>query len=88
MEYHSILISLIDYFSGIFLAVNPKGTTFLAITLIILLLLTFTISGAEVALFSLNKKDVNLLKTKQQMSTVNEPTQRRIQTLLEYFITH
>ena len=68
MEYHSILISLIDYFSGIFLAVNPKGTTFLAITLIILLLLTFTISGAEVALFSLNKKDVNLLKTKQHMS--------------------
>ncbi|MFZ1261886.1 MAG: gliding motility-associated protein GldE [Chitinophagaceae bacterium] len=77
MEYHSILISLIDYFSGIFLAVNPKGTTFLAITLIILLLLTFTISGAEVALFSLNKKDVNLLKTKQHMSA------KRIVKLLE-----
>ncbi|MBK7561074.1 MAG: gliding motility-associated protein GldE [Chitinophagaceae bacterium] len=72
-----MLISLIDYFSGIFLAVNPKGTTFLAITLIILLLLTFTISGAEVALFSLNKKDVNLLKTKQHMSA------KRIVKLLE-----
>ncbi|MBL0132374.1 MAG: gliding motility-associated protein GldE [Chitinophagaceae bacterium] len=72
-----MLISLIDYFSGIFLAVNPKGTTFLAITLIILLLLTFTISGAEVALFSLNKKDVNLLKTKQHVSA------KRIVKLLE-----
>jgi putative hemolysin len=30
-----------------------------------LLLLTFIISGAEVALFSLNSKDINVLKTKQ-----------------------
>ncbi len=77
METHSILISVTDYLSHIFLAVNLQGTTFLAIALIVLLLLSFTISGAEVALFSLNKKDVNMLKTKQH------PSARRIVTLLE-----
>jgi len=45
-----------------------QGTTFLVIALIVLLLLTFIISGAEVALFSLNDKDVNMLKTRQQVS--------------------
>jgi gliding motility-associated protein GldE len=44
---------------------------------VILLLLTFTISGAEVALFSLNRKDVNMLKTKQHSAA------KRIVTLLE-----
>ncbi len=77
METHSILIFITDYLSHVFLAVNPQGTTFLAITLIVLLLITFTISGAEVALFSLNKKDVNMLKTKQHASA------KRIVTLLE-----
>jgi putative hemolysin len=77
LETHSILIFITDYFSHVFLAVNPQGTTFLVITLIVLLLLTFTISGAEVAFFSLNKKDVNMLKTKQHASA------KRIVTLLE-----
>jgi len=66
-----------DLFSFVLLAVNLQGTTFLAILLGILLLLTFTISGAEVALFSLNNKDVNMLKTKQHSSA------RRIVNLLE-----
>ncbi len=61
----------------VFLAVNPQGTTILVVTLIALLLLTFTISGAEVALFSLNSKDINMLKTKQHNSA------RRIVSLLE-----
>lgn len=77
MESHSILISISDYLSYIFLSVNLQGTTFLTVTLIVLLLLTFTISGAEVALFSLNKKDVNMLKTKQHVSA------KRIVNLLE-----
>lgn len=77
MESHSILTSITDYLSYVFLSVNPQGTTFLAVTLVVLLLLTFTISGAEVALFSLNKKDVNMLKTKQHASA------KRIVTLLE-----
>lgn len=54
-----------------------QGTTILVITLIALLLLTFTISGAEVALFSLNNKDLNMLKTKQHASA------KRIVSLLE-----
>ena len=77
MESHSILISITDYFSHVFLIINTQGTTFLALTLIVLLLLTFTISGAEVALFSLNKKDVNMLKTKQHVAA------KRIINLLE-----
>ena len=77
MESHSILVSIIDSLSHVFLAVHLQGTTFLVITLLVLLLLTFTISGAEVALFSLNRKDINMLKTKQHVSA------KRIVTLLE-----
>jgi putative hemolysin len=61
----------------ILLAVNTQGTTFLVVVLVVLLMLTFTISGAEVALFSLNNKDVNMLKTKQHSAA------KRIVTLLE-----
>jgi len=77
LENNPILTSIIDYFSYVFLSVNLQATTYLVIALLVLLLLTFTISGAEVALFSLNKKDVNMLKTKQHASA------RRIVTLLE-----
>jgi gliding motility-associated protein GldE len=59
------------------LQINPRGTTFLVVALLLLLALTFTISGAEVALFSLNNKDVNMLKTKQHVAA------KRIVTLLE-----
>jgi len=69
------------FFSGdllhVFLAITSQGTTFLAVALIVMLLLIFTISGAEVALFSLNNKDVNMLKTKQHASA------KRIVNLLE-----
>jgi len=61
----------------IFLAGNPQGTTILVLILAALILLTFTISGAEVALFSLDDKDVNMLKTKQHSAA------RRIVNLLE-----
>ncbi|HQW42639.1 MAG: gliding motility-associated protein GldE [Chitinophagaceae bacterium] len=77
MESHPVFISLTDYFLQVFLSVNTQGTTFLGITLLVLLFLTFTISGAEVALFSLNKKDVNMLKTKQHSAA------KRIVALLE-----
>ena len=59
------------------MAANTQGTAILVITLIILLVVSFTISGAEVALFSLENKDVNMLKTKQH------PAARRIVNLLE-----
>jgi putative hemolysin len=66
-----------DRLSFVLLASNLQGTTILVITLILLLLLTFIISGAEAALFSLNKKDVNMLKTKQHVSA------KRIVNLLD-----
>ena len=50
---------------------------FLAVLLLVLLLLSFIVSGAEVALFSLLPKDVNMLKTKQHAAA------RRIITLLD-----
>ena len=77
MDTHSVVGHIADHLSFFLLTVNPQGTTFLVITLIALLLLTFAISGAEVALFSLESKDVNMLKTKQH------PAARRIVSLLE-----
>jgi len=59
------------------LAANPQGAVFLVVLLIILLLLSFVTAGAEVALFTLNGKDVNMLKTKQHAAA------RRITSLLD-----
>lgn len=59
------------------LAVNLQGTTLLGLTLLVLLVIAFAISGSEVALFSLSKKDLNMLKTKQHAAA------KRIVTLLE-----
>jgi gliding motility-associated protein GldE len=77
LDSHSVISLINTNLSFIFLAVNPQSTTFLVIVLMVLLLLAFTISGAEVALFSLNNKDVNILKTKQHSAA------KRIITLLE-----
>jgi gliding motility-associated protein GldE len=68
---------LFNKLSFIFLAADPQGITLLVVLLAVLLLLTFTISGAEVAIFSLNEKDINVLKTKQH------PAARRIINFLE-----
>lgn len=57
--------------------INPQATTILAIIILFLLLLSFVISGSEVAFFSLTYKDINILKTKQDMSW------RRIVSLLD-----
>ncbi|MES1214576.1 MAG: gliding motility-associated protein GldE [Bacteroidota bacterium] len=77
MDFHSVFLSVSDFFAFVLLAINLQGTTFLIILLIALLLLVFTISGAEVALFSLTGKDVNMLKTKQHAAA------KRIVNLLE-----
>jgi magnesium and cobalt exporter, CNNM family len=73
----SAISNFLDSLLFIFLAVTPQGTTLLSITLLALLLLSFVVSGAEVALFSLNSKDVNMLKTKQHVAA------KRITELLE-----
>jgi putative hemolysin len=59
------------------LTANVQSSTLRGIGLVVLLLFSFTISGAEVALFSLNYKDINVLKTKQHAAA------RRIVNLLE-----
>src|SRR3954464_6463069 len=56
---------------------NVQATTLLAAAVLVLLLLSFFISGAEVAFFSLTYRDVNLLKTKQDTGW------KRIANLLE-----
>ncbi|MBS1607385.1 MAG: gliding motility-associated protein GldE [Bacteroidetes bacterium] len=71
------MLSVSNCLSITLLAVNLQGTTFLIILLVALLLLVFTISGAEVALFSLTARDVNMLKTKQHTAA------KRIINLLE-----
>lgn len=59
------------------MAANPKSAVFLVVLLLILLILSFIASGAEVAFFSLHSKEVNMLKTKQHASA------RRITALLD-----
>lgn len=59
---------------------NPaasQGTLLLVVLLFVLLFLSFLVSGAEVALFSLHSKDVNMLKTKQHEAA------KRITSLLD-----
>lgn len=66
-----------DNFLYILLNFQSEGVPVLGVALLIMLMISFTISGAEVALFSLNNKDVNMLKTKQHASA------KRIVSLLE-----
>lgn len=47
------------------LAINTQGITLLVVVVLFLLLVSFFLSGAEVAFFSLNYRDINTLKTKQ-----------------------
>jgi len=76
LDSQSVITFFCDHFSFTLLA-NTEGNIILPIVLIILLGLTFIISGAEVALFSLNSKDINYLKTKQHEAA------KRIINLLE-----
>lgn len=64
MDYHSVL----NFFPQPFLlsAIQAQGTTVLVMILVVLLFLSFVLSGSEVAFFSLTYKDINLLKSKQQ----------------------
>ncbi len=77
MESHSAIQLFCKFPAYIFLVANTQGITLMVILLVALLLLTFTISGAEVAIFSLNDKDINMLKTKQH------PAARRIINFLD-----
>ena len=74
LDYHSGCVTTLGF---TLIAANPQSAVFLVVLLLLLLVLSFIASGAEVALFSLQSRDVNVLKTKQHASA------RRIITLLE-----
>lgn len=71
MDYHSVILNKVAVIP------NIQGTTVLMVILLLLLIFSFIMSGAEIAFFSLTYKDINSIKTKQQ------PTYKRIVTLLE-----
>lgn len=76
MDYPSVN-NLIYHLAQVTPSVNAQSTVFLVVLLLVLLLLSFITSGAEVALFSLQNKDVNMLKTKQHAAA------KRITELLD-----
>src|SRR3954452_3822826 len=49
-------------------AINTQSVTVFIILLLILIVISFALSGAQTAFFSLTYKDINLLRTKQQQS--------------------
>lgn len=75
MDYHTVW-QFVPGFSFL-AAIQAQGTTVLVLVLFTLLFLSFVLSGAEVAFFSLTHKDLNVLKSKQQ------PAYKRIVDLLE-----
>lgn len=76
LDYSSVF-NLSQHLAYIFLAANPQSSVFLVVLLLVLLMLSFITSGAEVALFSLQNRDLNMLKTKQHAAA------KRITSLLE-----
>ncbi len=75
MDYHPITAHLSSTY--LLAALQAQGTTILIMVLLCLLFLSFVLSGAEVAFFSLTHKDINILRSKQQ------PPYQRIVDLLE-----
>ena len=55
-----------NYFIS-WLVANTQATVLLSLVVIVLLIISFFISGSEVAFFSLSYRDINLLKTKQDI---------------------
>lgn len=74
MDHHPAFFYLLEANPAL---INTQATTILVFFLIVLILISFCVSGAEVAFFSLSYKDLNMLKTKQQ------PGYKRIVDLLE-----
>ncbi len=60
--------SLLNFKLAYIAVIDPQVTTVLIILVLLLMVFSFIVSGAEVAYFSLTHKDINLLKTKQQLS--------------------
>ncbi len=74
MDYHSAGRLLYIFLQN---PLASQGTVLMAVLLLVLLFLNFLVSGAEVALFSLQPRDINVLKTKPHDAA------KRITSLLE-----
>lgn len=70
-------LSVLNVMSVCFLSISQTATTILLITVLVLFLFSFIISGSEVAFFSLSNKDINILKKRKN------PSFRRVVQLLE-----
>lgn len=75
LDYHPAVELLYSPF--LLSVVQTQGTTIMVMVLLLLFFLSFVLSGAEVAFFSLTHKDINLLRSKQM------PPYQRIVDLLE-----
>lgn len=76
MDYHhagNLLLSI----KPVLLAINSQLLTLLVLVFLLLLFLSFVVSGAEVAFFTLRYKELNVIKTKPDAAA------RRIVNLLE-----
>jgi len=67
----------IEHLLGVFAIISPENGTLVVLLLVFLIFISFCVSGARVAYFSLTFKDINFLKTKNQRSY------KRIVALLE-----
>lgn len=75
LDHHPELFT--QFLSAHFAVISTQATTTLIFLLLIFLVFSFFLSGAEVAFFSLSYKDINMLKTKQQ------PAYKRIVDLMD-----
>ncbi len=76
MDYHHAGTFLLSI-KPVLLAINSQLLTLLVLVFLLLLFLSFVVSGAEVAFFTLRYKDLNVIKTKPDAAA------RRIVNLLE-----
>lgn len=77
MDYQLISSLYLLSLKPVLLAINSQGLTLMVILFLVFLFLSFVVSGAEVAFFSLRYKDLNMIKTRQEASA------KRIVNLLE-----
>ena len=73
----AILSTFLLHIFNIFLVITPSAAIVLGMILVLFIVISFLVSGSEVAFFGLQQKEVNLLKTHPQ------PSYKRIVSLLE-----
>lgn len=75
--YTLFIATLYNNLAQLQLQASTQSSTLLVVGLLVLVFLSFSISGSQAAIFSLSEKDIDVLKTKQQ------PAARRIIDLLD-----